>query len=276
MEKLIDITDRVPTRRRKRRMRTNIKFTVLITIFLMCIFFLLYFQSSYSKINEIKISGNVLFSYDQYIELIDIEENQSMWSFKPEELEKSILQLKWIKSVTVERDWLTTVSITIKESPKVAYIAEDNTFYPILENGYVFIEELSNLPIDAPVFLQFDDEEVRKRLLKQLAKLNPEVLALISQINAAPSSSDPYSIILYMNDGYEVRAEITTLASKLNYYPSIIAQIEQEEQFEKGIIDIEVGSYYRPYSGEYASLEIDVLEEGQVNDESEGVDEDVE
>lgn len=276
MEKLIDITDRVPTRKRKRRIRTNIKFTVLITIFLICIFFLLYFQSSYSKVNEIKLSGNVLFSYEQYIELIDIEENQSMWSFKPEELEKSILQLKWIKSATVKRDWLTTVSITIEESPKVAYIAENSTFYPILENGYVFIEELSDLPIDAPVFLQFDDEELRKRLLKQLANLKPEVLALISQINAAPSSSDPYSIILYMNDGYEVRAEITTLASKLNYYPSIVAQIEQEEQFEKGIIDIEVGSYYRPYSGEYNSLEIDGLEEGQANDESEGVDEDVE
>lgn len=276
MEKLIDITDRVPTRKRKRRIRTNIKFTVLITIFLICIFFLLYFQSSYSKVNEIKLSGNVLFSYEQYIELIDIEENQSMWSFKPEELEKSILQLKWIKSATVKRDWLTTVSITIEESPKVAYISENSTFYPILENGYVFIEELSDLPIDAPVFLQFDDEELRKRLLKQLANLKPEVLALISQINAAPSSSDPYSIILYMNDGYEVRAEITTLASKLNYYPSIVAQIEQEEQFEKGIIDIEVGSYYRPYSGEYNSLEIDGLEEGQANDESEGVDEDVE
>lgn len=276
MEKLIDITDRVPTRRRKRRMRTNIKFTILITIFLMCIFFLLYFQSSYSKVNKIKLSGNVLFSYEQYIELIDIKENQSMWSFKPEELEKSILQLEWIKSVKVKRDWLTTVSITVEESPKVAYIAEKNTFYPILENGYVFIEELSDLPIDAPVFLQFDDEELRKRLLKQLAKLKPEVLALVSQINAAPSSSDPYSIILYMNDGYEVRAEITTLASKLNYYPSIIAQIEQEAQFEKGIIDIEVGSYYRPYSGEYDSLEIGGLEDGQANDESEGVDEDVE
>ena len=45
------------------------------------------------------------------------------------------------------------------------------------------------------------------------------------------------------------------LASKLNYYPSIIAQIENEEAFEKGIIDIEVGSYYRPFSDEYTAME---------------------
>ena len=61
-----------------------------------------------------------------------------------------------------------------------------------------------------------------------------------------------------MNDGYEVRADINSLASKLNYYPSIIAQIESEEAYEKGIIDIEVGTYYRPFSDEYA---IESLEE---------------
>ena len=84
------------------------------------------------------------------------------------------------------------------------------------------------------------------------------MLALISQINATPSTSDPYAITLFMNDGYEVRADITSLASKLNYYPSIIAQIENQQQFEKGIIDIEVGSYYRPYSDEYTAINIEV------------------
>ncbi|RKJ20575.1 cell division protein DivIB, partial [Butyricicoccus sp. 1XD8-22] len=64
-------------------------------------------------------------------------------------------------------------------------------------------------------------------------------------------------ITLFMNDGYEVRAEITSLAEKLNYYPSIIAQIEKNGEFEKGIIDIEVGTYYRSYSEEY---KIDVLD----------------
>ena len=55
---------------------------------------------------------------------------------------------------------------------------------------------------------------------------------------------------------------------KLNYYPSIVAQIENQEAFEKGIVDIEVGSYYRPFSDEY-SLEgeaEDLTGEGE-NDE---------
>lgn len=124
----------------------------------------------------------------------------------------------------------------------------------MLDNGIVFNEPNAIVPIDAPIFLKFEDEPIRKKLLKQLALLKPEVLSLISQINANPTSADPYSITLYMNDGYEVRADANTLAEKLNYYPSIIAQIENDETFEKGIVDIEVGSYYRPYSDEYTLL----------------------
>ena len=146
-------------------------------------------------------------------------------------------------------------------------------FYPMLDNGVVFNESNELVPIDAPIFLGFEDEALRKKILKQLAQLKPEVLSLISQMNANPTKADPYAITLYMNDGYEVRADVNTLAEKLNYYPSIVAQIEKEETFEKGIVDIEVGSYYRPFSDEYSikAAEDEESKEGeQQNDEQQG------
>lgn len=139
----------------------------------------------------------------------------------------------------------------------------------MLENGDIFKKPTAFAPIDAPLFLQFEDEKLRKRLLKELATLDSTVLALISQINATPTSSDPYSITLYMNDGYEVRAEITSLAEKLNYYPSIIAQIENTGEFEKGIIDIEVGSYYRSYNDEYTQINLNLEEIEEDSEEQE-------
>ena len=84
---------------------------------------------------------------------------------------------EWIKSVQVKRKLLTTVEVTVEEWPKVAYISKNNAFYPMLENGYVLEQEKNEVPIDAPIFLQFDDEKLRKKIVKQLAKLNPEVLA---------------------------------------------------------------------------------------------------
>lgn len=269
MEKVIDLEDRIPTLRENRRKRTNIKFILLTTLFLLILFLLLYFQSSYSEIKKIDISGGVLVDSTYYEESSGLHKGDSMWSFKLEDIEQNIKEANWVKSVTIKRKWLTTVSIKIEEYQKVAYIAKGNTFYPMLENGVIYDNANELMPIDAPIFLQFEDEEIRKKLLKELAKLDQEVLAQISQINASSSDASPYAITLFMNDGYEVRADITSLSSKLNYYPSIVAQIESEEQYEKGIIDIEVGSYYRPYTEEYAALELEGLEEQEVIEDEE-------
>ncbi|CAM5189428.1 Cell division protein DivIB OS=Ureibacillus acetophenoni OX=614649 GN=divIB PE=3 SV=1 [Ureibacillus acetophenoni] len=252
MEKIIDIEDRIPTLREKRRKRTNKKFIFLITLFFITLFLLLYFQSPYSDLKTIQIKGANLVDENVYIEQSKLEVGQSMWSFREKEIEENLKTLDWVKNIEVNKKWLTSVEIKIEEWQKVAYISEQNVFYPILENGVIFKESSTTAPINAPIFLSFEDSELRKKLLKELADLKPTVSALISQINATPTESDPYAITLFMNDGYEVRAEITSLAEKLNYYPSIVAQIENAGEFEKGIIDIEVGTYYRSYTKEYA------------------------
>ncbi|ATP39256.1 cell division protein DivIB [Solibacillus sp. R5-41] len=262
MEKVIDITERVPAMQKRRKRRTNLKFAFLTTIFLFIILLLLYFQSPYSDIKEVNIQGSNLKDEDYYLKQSGLILNESMWGFKIEDIEKEIAKNEWIKSVEVERQYINTVQITIEEWHKVAYISQEGDFYPMLENGIIFSESSEMVPVDAPIFLDFEDESLRKKILKQLALLKPEVLSLISQINANPLETDPYAITLFMNDGYEVRADVNTLAEKLNYYPSIIAQIENEDTFEKGIIDIEVGSYYRPFSEEYA-IDIPESEEGE-------------
>lgn len=254
MEKVIDITERVPAMKKRRKRRSNFKFLALVTAFLLIIIILLYFQLPYSDIKKIEVNGAQLKEATFYIEQSKLNIDDSLWGFKISEVEQAIAEHEWVKSVHVKRKFLNHVEIKIDEWQKVAYISKDGEFYPMLDNGIIFNEPNAIVPIDAPIFLKFEDEPIRKKLLKQLALLKPEVLSLISQINANPTNADPYSITLYMNDGYEVRADANTLAEKLNYYPSIIAQIENDETFEKGIVDIEVGSYYRPYSDEYTLL----------------------
>lgn len=269
MEKVIDITERVPAMKKRRKRRTNFKFAFLTTIFLIIILLLLYFQSPYSDVQKIHMQGSILKDETYYIEQSGITLNESIWGFKIDDVEKAIAKNDWVKSVEVQRKFVNKINITIEEWHKVAYISRDGEFYPMLENGIVFNESSEMVPVDAPIFLKFEDESLRKKILKQLASLKPEVLSLISQINANSMESDPYAITLFMNDGYEVRAEVNTLAEKLNYYPSIVAQIENEDAFEKGIIDIEVGSYYRPYSEEYAIKIPDEVEgiEGEEKDD---------
>ena len=273
MEKVIDIEERIPTLREKRRRRTNFKFIFLLVVFLVTLFLLLYFQSPYSEIKKIEVIGAGLVEPDVYKKQSELRTGDSIWGFTTKNIEGKISEYHWVKDVNVKRKWLTTVQLEIQEWEKVAYISLDNKLYPMLENGDILKEVSSLEPIDAPLFLEFEEEKLRKRLLKELAKLNPTVLSLVSQINSTPSSSDPYAITLYMNDGYEVRAEVTTLAEKLNYYPSIVAQIESAGSYEKGIIDIEVGSYYKSYLDEYAQFDFNIDETGEaVIEEQEVID----
>ena len=254
MEKIIDITERVPTMKKKRKRRTNMKFTLLVTLFVAVILLLLYFQSSASKISNIQIEGESLLTEAQYLDAMNIQVGQSFWSFTKKDIKASLNELDWVKEVKVERKWPNKLSISITEWRKVAYISEQQVFYPLLENGFVYEQSDELQLVDAPIFVNFKDEKTRKKILRQLADLKPEVLALISQISAIPTEADPYAIQLFMNDGYEVRAEIATLAEKLNYYPSIISLIEVQEEGSKGIIDIEVGSYFRTFEKEYGNL----------------------
>ena len=118
----------------------------------------------------------------------------------------------------------------------------------MLENGTVYQSSQKIAPVDAPVLSGFENQKAMTRMVKELAKLKGEVLSMISQIESVPSKADPYKIRLFMNDGFEVRAVIPSFAEKMNYYPSIIAQIGESE---KGVIDIEVGSFFQTYVDMY-------------------------
>lgn len=255
LEKVIDIEDRIPTLKKRRKKRTNRKFIVLILLFFIVLAVLLYFQSPYSKINKITVNGARLVEEQYYLKSSTLATGKSMWGFKEEEVEKLLLKDKWVKEAHVKRNWPQGVAIEIKEWKKVAYLAGDGTYYPLLENGKRFDQAGDEIPIDAPVFIGISGEKTIKKLVKQLAQLDPEVLTLISQVNTNSNNSNPNAVKLYMNDGYEVRAVIQTLAEKLNHYPSLVAQISN---LEKGVIDLEVGSYYRPFNNEYNQTAIDI------------------
>jgi cell division protein FtsQ len=248
VDKIIDIEDRIPTLRERRKKRTNRKFTLLLVIFLVTLFGLLYFQSPYSHVQTIVVEGSNLTTSDQYIKQSGLQKGQSMWEIRTSNAEELVLKNDWIKDVDVKRNGLTSVKIEVTEWEKAAYIQSETGFDIVLENGTVFQSEKTIAPVDAPLLSGFDKPKIRIRMVKELAELNAQVLSMISQIESVPSKADPYRIRLYMNDGYEVRAVIQSFAEKMNYYPSIIAQIGDTE---KGVIDIEVGSFFQTYLDMY-------------------------
>lgn len=64
----------------------------------------------------------------------------------------------------------------------------------------------------------------------------------ISEIDASRGDAQLYQIARLMNDGYRNFADTRTIAQKIQYYPAIVTQVKT-----KGVVDLEVGAFWRPY-----------------------------
>ena len=259
MDKVIDIEERIPTLRERRRKRTNRKFAALLFIFVSLLLVLLYSQSTYSEIQSIEVKGAELFDGESYKQASTLQIGDSMWSFNSDEIERHLETLEWVESVSVQKKWLTSVEVEIKEFIEMGYLDQGNNYQVVLSNGIVLNQPVTN--IEGPIFSNFEDEAKREALVEQLVNTEPEVQNLISQIILDPDEERADYITIYMNDGNEIKAILSTLAEKINYYPSVTAQLEEQ----KGVIDMEVGIYFRSFNDVFglpeAGVELEDAEE---------------
>lgn len=263
MDKVIDIEERIPTLRERRKKRTNRKFIALLLLFLLLLAIVIYSQTKYSEIQTISIKGEHLYEEQEYQEFSELSIGDSMWSFSEKEAEERLNGLKWVEQAEVQKKWLTGVEIKVKEYEKIGYLDQGNSFQMLLSNGYALDKTVAVL--DGPIFSNFNDQAMRKELVSQLGAVDSEVFNLISQVILDPSDKDAAFVTLYMSDGNEVRGILQGLADKLNYYPSVIAQLEDGQ---KGVIDMEVGIFFRSYDDVYGPpKEGDEFEESEEPEE---------
>ncbi|WP_033543520.1 cell division protein FtsQ/DivIB [Planococcus sp. CAU13] len=246
MDKVIDIEERIPTLRERRRKRTNRKFLALLFIFLTILAGLIYSQTQFSKIQSISVTGENLYSDEDYIAASKLAIGDSMWSFDADEVGAAITGLEWVESAEVEKNWLTAVEITVSEYPSVGYLETATGYQKLLANGYAV--ELPVETVAGPVYTNFEDQETRREVAAQVQQLDSEVSNLVSQVILTEGREGTANITLYMTDGNEVRARLNSLAEKLDYYPSLIAQLEDGV---KGVFDMEVGITFRSYDDVY-------------------------
>lgn len=248
MQKLIELKEHqsaIVERRKKQKKRNVITLFVFLGIVL-C--FLVYIQSPLSHISKIVVKGNQFETSNYYIEKSGIAVGDSLWGFEKLQVTKKLEKLDFVKSVEIERNWLNQVTIKLKENRRVAILRTNNAYYYVLENGETLPGRIKPKSYELPILLNVHDEKQRKELMNQLMKLDPDLLNMISQIEATPTKSNADLLKFYMNDGFEVKVDIPKIASKLQYYPSIVAQLDQQK---KGVIHLEIGGYYNSFKLEY-------------------------
>jgi len=114
---------------------------------------------------------------------------------------------------------------------------------------------MDEIPVNAPILFHFSEGAVLEELVSELGKIPEEIINSISEIHHTPKKTDQFHISLFMNDGFEVSATLRSFSEKMVHYPSIISQIDPDK---KGIIDLEVGSYFKAYETEAEETEVEI------------------
>lgn len=246
--KIVSIEDRVPKLKQHRRKKANRRLVFLLLLFFSLIACVSYFQSPLSRVKNIKVMGQEMYTKSQVISYSGITTKQNIWKIDKENINQSIKKLPEIKKVKTTIIFPNTIQIKVQEYKRIGYFSKETSFYPVLENGKIIkTEKLAQLPINAPILKGFSEGKVLKEMVQSLKEISPEVINSISEVQHTPKKTDKFHITVFMNDGFEVSASLRTFSDKMTHYPSILSQLDPNV---KGIIDLEVGSFFKAYEPE--------------------------
>lgn len=253
-DKVIKPTTLQQSARLRRRRRHRIQLGIFLTVVVLITLLLLYMFTSISYVKSVTITGNHLVSEKKVRDIMNITNKDRIYAISKSKIEQNIKLQDGVKNVTVRRHFPNTVSIDIDEYEVRAIVADGSTFHPILENGQELNKISAGGSYDVPIVKDFGRAEL-KQLTDVLNKTKAEVRNNISEINFVPNQEASSRVQFFMNDGLEVIGDLRTIDDKLNYYPSMAAEVPRDAQgnlVKAGIIDLEVGSVFIPYESKKA------------------------
>ena len=246
--KIVALEDRIPKLKEQRRRKANRRLVLLLILFFTMIVVIAYSQSPLSHVRTITVKGNGVYSAEELISQSGLSRNTNIWKIKEDEIASKLKRLSEIKKVDIKVHWPNTVIIQVKEHKRIAYLKQANNFFPIVENGEILKNrEAKKIPVNSPILFEFKEGAALNQMVKELEKLPFEITNSISEIHYTPKKTDQYHISLFMNDGFEVSATLRSFSEKMGHYPSIISQLDPSK---KGIIDLEVGTYFKAFKTE--------------------------
>lgn len=245
-KKVVSMEDKLPRLKELRRKKMYRRLCTLIFLFSFAIFLIVYFISPFSRIETISVVGANEVTDQAVIDASRLKSGDSLWSnfFERKKIAKKIEnQLEQVKSATLQFDGLNSFKIAVKEYKTVAYLAKDNEYHNILENGKIVKESRKVSIGNPPIFVDFKEGPALDEMILQYSQLSTNIKNSISEIQFTQSDSDDYLITLNMNDGNQVVASIPSFAEQMAYYPDTVKKIDGQ----KGIINMEVGIFFKPF-----------------------------
>lgn len=245
-KKVLSMEHKLPRLKEQRRRKMLRRLIPMVFLFSFTILVILYFISPLSRISKVTVSGTNEVFDQSVIDASQLKKGESLWEayFNRAKMEQEIKgKLNQVKSVHLKFDGVNSYEVAIKEYKTVAYLAKDDQYYNILENGKIVKESRKVSIGNPPIFKNFKEGPALDEMILQYSQLSSDIKNSMSDIEHQSNKTDDYLIKINMNDGNLVQASIPSFAEKMAYYPSFVKSLGDQ----KGIINMEVGVYFEPF-----------------------------
>ncbi|WP_048000026.1 cell division protein FtsQ/DivIB [Lactiplantibacillus herbarum] len=239
--KRLRIGDKLPKLKTQRRRSLFKRVTLLLAIFAVGALVAGYFISPLSHVQRVTVTGTDKLTSSQVKSATKIQSGVALWSVIGHDQrtsQRANQAQAQIGKVTTKLVGVNNVRVTVKEIKIAGYLVTGQNYRRVLENGLILKSTYSQPGGGSPIYANFKSGSRLEKMIAQYAKLPSAVKHNISEIKYAPSKANAERVHLYMNDGNEVYATITTFANKMAYYPGIVAKMKT-----RSIINLEVGAY---------------------------------
>lgn len=213
--------------KKRRKLKTG---RILLAFFLLFLTAFIIYSILNLKITNIFISGNYYLSDQQIIDASDISNYPSVI--------KSVKQIKnlkdniYIKDVKVKVRKITQVYIEVTENRPLFYSVDMEK--TVLLDGRTTTEQFPT-----PTLLNYVIDSVYPTFVKEIGKLDIDILNRISEIKYEPNDVDDNRFLLLMTDGNYVYINNSTFY-KLSKYMEIIKNFPNK----KGILYLDYGNNF--------------------------------
>lgn len=227
-----------------------------LTIIMVCT----YVISPLSNVDTLSVRDNQEVTDQDLLSLSPVRPEMSVIStlLNKTDIEQSIeSEHPQIKNVDLFIENWNKIIFSVEEHQTVAYLAEDEQYYNVLETGEI-LEKPREFSIGNHFILyNFEEGDVLNRLLEELKEVERPIQESISEVEYSPHDANEYRMAIYMNDGYKVYASIPTFANQMKYYPAMREAIGGRP----GVFHLESGAYFEPFDSEENLSEKEVIED---------------
>ncbi|MBU5454608.1 cell division protein FtsQ/DivIB [Caproiciproducens sp. MSJ-32] len=232
--------------KKRRRKKLIKKFTLGFLVIVVGIIIFIY-KAPIFNLKDIKVNGLVTLTKETIQEMLKYEIGQNIFTINYKEMENTLKENPYIKSVKITKNGINSLDIKIEENKIGFYSLRDNTIFTINNEG-IIVEELTTIEDKNLIKIEgidltnksigqkiLDDKNV-SLILDEFYRME-EVIREYYQISKL-NLENINNISCYIEDIKIILGNKNNLQEKMNLALNIIEQEFTEKGYSKGYIDL--------------------------------------